>query len=55
MDGGGKGGKFQMCLVGIEGRTCELVESHSAVLGGKGVGHILKKKCLKEKNLAQDL
>ena len=44
-----------MCLAGIEGRTGELVESHPAVLGCKGIGHILKKKCLKEKNLAQDL
>lgn len=44
-----------MCLAGIEGRTGELVESYPAVLGSQGVGNILKKKCLKENNLAQDL
>ena len=43
------GGKFQMCLAGIEVRTGELIESLPPVLGSQGVGNILKKKVLKRK------
>ena len=45
MNRGGKGGKLQMCLAGIEGRTRELVESYPAVLGSQGIGNLVCSYC----------